>query len=233
MSRQLKNLTDQTADNIFQIIISNPGLKPGMKLPTEADLCTLLGVSRTTIREAIRILSAQGFVEVRRGLGTFVTSQASIRNDIGLCRLETVHIRLRDLFEIRMMFEPETAMLACLRGSESEIQTISDCADEVAHQIEINGEWEKADLVFHHAIVTASHNQFMEQLIPIINKAIEDTWRMYGTDPQLPEIVLQDNRSIINFLKKRDYQGTKYAMGVHIRNIIDITDFCKDNPVYP
>jgi Transcriptional regulators len=223
MSRQSKNLTDQTADNIFQMIIADPGLQPDMKLPNEADLCALLNVSRTTIREAIRILSAQGFVEVRRGLGTFVTSQANIRKDIGLSSLESIHIRLRDLFEIRMMFEPETAMLACMRATEEELQTIIKNADEVARQIGKNGEWEKADLVFHHSIVSASHNQFAEQLMPIINKAINDTWRMYSTAPQLPEIVIQDNNTIVNFLKIRDHLGVKFALSTHIRHIIDIT----------
>ena len=94
-------LTDQTADRIFQMIISDPHLGPGQKLPNEAELCALFGVSRTTLREAVRSLAAQGYVQVRRGLGTFVTERTSIRQDIGLSQLESVRMRLQDLFEIR------------------------------------------------------------------------------------------------------------------------------------
>ncbi len=218
-------LTDQTADRIFQMIISDPHLGPGQKLPNEAELCSLFGVSRTTLREAVRSLAAQGYVQVRRGRGTFVTERTSIRQDIGLSQLESVRMRLQDLFEIRMMVEPDTAMLACARGSDEEIADIIRCAREVEHNIHTGGDWAAADLVFHHAFVTASHNQFMEQLIPIINKAIADTWAMRGTHQLLPGIVLRDNEMLMDFLEKRDPQGAHDAMSIHIRHIINLLDF--------
>ena len=67
-----KTLTDQTAEQLFQLIISHPELGPGAQLPNEGELCTMFGVSRTTLREAVRSLAVQGYVEVRRGKGTFV-----------------------------------------------------------------------------------------------------------------------------------------------------------------
>ena len=59
-----KKLTDQTADRLFQMIISDPELCPGSKLPNETELCALFGVSRTTVRGAVRFLAAQGYVEI-------------------------------------------------------------------------------------------------------------------------------------------------------------------------
>lgn len=218
-------LTDQTADGIFQMIISDPNLGPGQKLPNESELSALFGVSRTTLREAVRSLAAQGYVEVRRGRGTFVADRTSIRRDIGLSQLESVRVRLQDLFEIRMMVEPDTAMLACARGTDAEIAAIVGCAREVARRIHTGGDWAGADLVFHQAFVTASHNQFMEQLIPIINKAIADTWAMRGTHQLLPGIVLRDNETLIDFLEKRDPQGARFTMAGHIRHIINLLDF--------
>ncbi len=164
-------------------------------------------------------------MQVRRGRGTFVTERTSIRQDIGLSQLESVRMRLQDLFEIRMMVEPDTAMLACARGSDEEIADILRCAREVEHNIHTGGDWAAADLVFHHAFVTASHNQFMEQLIPIINKAIADTWAMRGTHQLLPGIVLRDNEMLMDFLEKRDPQGAHDAMSIHIRHIINLLDF--------
>ena len=118
-----QRLTDQTADLLLHMIDSNPAYPPGAKLPNEPRLCQLFGVSRTTLREAVRSLAAQGYVEVRRGSGTFVLDR-SPAPDIGLQRLECLRTRLRDLFEIRMMLEPQAARLACLRGTDEELQ---DC----------------------------------------------------------------------------------------------------------
>lgn len=220
-----KNLTDQTAEQLFQMIISDPALGPGAKLPNEADLCALFGVSRTTVREAVRHLAAQGYVEVRRGRGTFVCDRTSIRQDIGLGRLETVQVRLQDLFEIRLMIEPNTAMLACVRGSDEELEYILHCARVVEERIRSGGDWDSADLEFHRAFVAAAHNQFMEQLIPILNRAVSSTWRMVGSYADLPDMVLRDNQLIVEFLRVRDPRGVKLAMESHLRNVIRILNF--------
>lgn len=222
---KIKKLTDQTADQLFQMIISDPKFGPGVQLPNEAELCSLFGVSRTTVREAVRFLAAQGYVEVRRGKGTFVADRTSIRRDIGLGQLESVQVRLQDLFEIRLMIEPNTAMLACRRGTPEELNHIVHCAQVVADRIRSGGDWDSADLDFHHAFVAASHNQFMEQLVPILNRAVSATWRMVGTYPSLPDMVLRDNELIVEFLLARDAQGTRLAMEAHLRHVIRILDF--------
>lgn len=220
-----KKLTDQTADQLFQMIISDPTFGPGAQLPNEADLCALFGVSRTTIREAVRFLAAQGYVEVRRGKGTFVADRTNIRQDIGLGQLESVQVRLQDLFEIRLMIEPNTAMLACQRGTQEELDHIIHCAQIVADRIHSGGDWDSADLDFHHAFVAASHNQFMEQLVPILNRAVSTTWRMVGTYPSLPDMVLRDNELIVEFLKAQDAKGVRLAMEAHLRHVIRILNF--------
>ena len=227
-----KKLTDQTTEQLFQFIISDPNLGPGAKLPNESELCGMFGVSRTTVREAVRHLAAQGYVEVRRGKGTFICDRTNIRQDIGLGQLETVQVRLQDLFEIRLMIEPNTAMLACMRGTPEELEHIFHCAQVVADRIHSGGDWDSADLDFHHAFVAASHNQFMEQLVPILNRAVSSTWRMVGAYPMLPDMVLRDNELIVEFLKARDPKGTKLAMEAHLRHVIRILNF-GENEVLP
>ena len=227
-----KKLTDQTAEQLFQLIISDPTFGPGTKLPNEAELCERFGVSRTTLREAVRHLAAQGYVEVRRGRGTFVCDRTTIRQDIGLGRLETVQMRLQDLFEIRLMVEPNTAMLACIRGSDEELAHIYRCARVVEERIRSGGDWDSADLDFHQAFVAASHNQFMEPLVPILNRAVSSTWRMVGTYSSLPDMVLRDNQLIVEFLKARDPRGTRLAMESHLRNVIRILHF-GENQILP
>lgn len=220
MAQRERKLTDQTADRIFQMITSEPDYGPGAKLPNEGELSQMFQVSRTTLREAIRTLVTQGYLEVRRGSGTFVAERTSIRQDIGLSQLVSVKVRLQELFEIRMLLEPATAMLACQRGTEEEIDYILLCGERVAAQIHQGGDWDSADLLFHKAFVQACHNQFMEQLIPIIHKAVSETWNMIGAYPQLPDMVLRDNDLIMGFLRERDGRGTRIAMEAHLRHVI-------------
>ena len=89
---------------------------PGSKLPNENELSEALHVSRTTLREAISFLVAQGVLEIRRGKGTFVTEDlpASAVDLTALSNLRS-RVRARDLFEMRLIFEPATVALACHR----------------------------------------------------------------------------------------------------------------------
>lgn len=218
-----QRLTDQTADRLLHMIDSNPAYPPGAKLPNEPRLCQLFGVSRTTLREAVRSLAAQGYVEVRRGSGTFVLDR-SPAPDIGLQRLECLRTRLRDLFEIRMMLEPQAARLACLRGTEEELQEIAHRAECVAQAIREGKNFSQPEETFHQAFVAATHNPFMEQLLPIIHNALHEAWAALDVESLLAQPTLQDNELLMGFLRQRDEEGVQYAMAAHIRHTINLLD---------
>ena len=99
-------------------------IAPGEKLPNELELAQSLGVSRATLREAVRTLTAQGVLEVRRGKGTFVSREVEGIEDFGFSGLSRVKGQLRDLFELRSIFEPAAARLACGRAPEGELADI-------------------------------------------------------------------------------------------------------------
>ena len=218
-----QRLTDQTADRLLHMIDSNPAYPPGAKLPNEPRLCQLFGVSRTTRREAVRSLAAQGYVEVRRGSGTFVLDR-SPAPDIGLQRLECLRTRLRDLFEIRMMLEPQAARLACLRGTDEELQEIARRAECVAQAIREGKNFSQPEETFHQAFVAATHNPFMEQLLPIIHNALHEAWAALDVESLLAQPTLQDNELLMGFLRQRDEEGVQYAMAAHIRHTINLLD---------
>ena len=115
-----KNRWQQAAAALYDQIVAEKRLQPGDKLPNEVELSQELGVSRATLREAIRSLCAQGVLEVRRGKGTFVSPQVEEIEDFGFDRLKGVKGRLRDLFELRAIFEPQAAALACRRATQEE-----------------------------------------------------------------------------------------------------------------
>ena len=113
-----QNLSQQTAERLYNQIVVECQLKPGDKLPNEVELSRQLGVSRATLREAIRDLTVQVVLEVRRGKGTFVSSRVEEIEDFGFDRLGRMKGQLRDLFELRSIFEPRAAALACQRATE-------------------------------------------------------------------------------------------------------------------
>ena len=97
-----KMLADSTAQRISKMIDEEGKFQPGDKLPNENEFSAELGVSRSTLREAIRILTTNGALEIQRGKGTFVTANAVVDAD----SLSDITSGLGDLFEMRLMFEP-------------------------------------------------------------------------------------------------------------------------------
>jgi DNA-binding FadR family transcriptional regulator len=124
-----KSLSERIATELYNIVVLQKKFAPGDKLPNENDLSQQLGVSRTTLREAVRYLVAQGVLSVQRGRGTFISEDLSIFNKYDVGTLS--HARLGDMYEIRLMFEPQCSMLACFRATEDELQNIFEQAQYV------------------------------------------------------------------------------------------------------
>ena len=99
-----KSLSQQTAERLYTMIVVERRFGPGDKLPNELEWSAELGVSRATLREAVRTLAARGVLEVRRGKGTFVSGRVEEIGDFGFSGLDQVKGRLRDLFELRRVF---------------------------------------------------------------------------------------------------------------------------------
>ena len=118
-------LSEQTADRLCEMITEEQLYAPGSKLPNENELSALLQVSRTTLREAISFLVAQGVLEIRRGKGTFVAATMPLAG-VDLTALADMHSRVRakDLFEMRLIFEPVTVAFACERATDEELRQI-------------------------------------------------------------------------------------------------------------
>ena len=100
----VSSLSEQTASRIMDMILVEKRFQTGDKLPNEMELAQELGISRVTLREAVRILCTRGLVEIQRGRGTFVTANESAAAD--LSPLENLAVSNRDMLEIRMMAEP-------------------------------------------------------------------------------------------------------------------------------
>lgn len=218
-------LSERTADRLYEMIAEEKIYPPGSKLPNENELSLALNVSRTTLREAISFLVAQGVLEIRRGKGTFVSPDLP-EEAVDLSVLQTMHSRVRakDLFEMRLIFEPATVALACRRASDEELEIIRKKALRVETTATQGGDWALADQEFHLALIKASHNEYMRRLYPIINSAVNEIMQISQSRKMMQDIALQDNRLILEFLLARDSDGASYAMSIHMKHLIQTLD---------
>ena len=214
-------LSEQTADRLYEMIVDEHRYQPGSKLPNENELSEELRVSRTTLREAISFLVAQGVLEIRRGKGTFVAGDLPV-SGLDLTSLAGLRSRVRakDLFEMRLIFEPATVALACQRGTDEELRQIQKKAERVEQAAAEGGDWPLADQAFHWAIIKASHNEYMRRLYPIINSAVNEILQISPNRQHVQDVALSDNRMILEFLMKRDEGGARHAMSIHMKHLI-------------
>lgn len=215
-----KNLSEQTAERLYNMVAVEKKIKPGEKLPNELELAADMGVSRTTLRDAIRTLTAQGMLEVRRGLGTFVREKAGEVEDYGFSALDRMHGQLSDLFELRSIVEPAAARLACMRATGGELAEILKCGKAVEKQIRAGKDRTEADREFHTAIVRAAHNEFMLRLLPMISRAVGGAIASGENEKRLAEDTLRDHAMLMDFFGKRDAAGAEHAMAIHMRHSV-------------
>lgn len=146
---------------------------PGEVLPTEAELTEEHGVSRTSVREAMRVLAAKGLVEIRQKVGTRVRQPEQwnvFDSDILRWHSErgpSVAI-LHDLVEIRQVLEPAAARLAAGRASMEDIKRMEDAVRAMAEHAPDHDAYAHADVDFHVAVYAASHNLLLRQFGTVV-----------------------------------------------------------------
>ena len=220
--RKRAKLSEQTSDRMYEMIVEEARYAPGSKLPNENELSKALEVSRTTLREAISFLVAQGVLEIRRGKGTFVAEELPAAGmDLSSLTGLRARERARDLFEMRLIFEPATVALACQRASMEELKQIQKKAERMEQIAAAGGDWPLADQEFHWAIIRASHNEYMRRLYPIINNAVNDLMQLAQNRQRMEETAIRDNKLILEFLLRRDEEGARHAMTIHMKHLIN------------
>lgn len=214
-----KMLSQSVADNILSMITIEKRFSVGDKLPNEIELSQELNVSRTTLREAIRILVAYDILEIRRGRGTYVTEKA-LKQPQDFEQLSAIKVNAKDLYEMRLIFEPEAAYLAAVRGTDAEIKRILDYGRRIEEEIRTGGDRTKEEQLFHKAIAQATHNEFMNKLMPILYQAISKGVVLSSQSEKAVNDTIVDHRMIMDFLEQRNAEGAKSAMRIHIMHAI-------------
>ncbi|MGI6018703.1 MAG: FadR/GntR family transcriptional regulator [Marvinbryantia sp.] len=212
MDRQL--LASRVEEELMNYIRNAP-VEVGEKIPNEYELAQQFGVGRSTIRETVRSLATKGVLEVRRGSGTYVISKSTIEEDpLGLANLEDPYELVMDLFEIRLMLEPEIAAQASMRATAKEKQELRRLCEEV-EQLYMDGrDHTGKDIEFHSCIARCSKNRVVEQLQGLIQNAVVAFVNL--THRALMEETFAPHRAITEAIEKGDPVGARGAMIMHL-----------------
>ena len=151
--------------------------------------------------------------------------------------MERVRVHLKDLYEARLLFEPEIASIVCRRASDAELKKIFEVGAEVEKVILAGKDRTEMDSEFHKILVKASHNEFLQRLFPIIDKSIQEAIKLNGcklpSEDLLAKDTLRDHALLMEFLKKRDAVSARNAMSIHLHHIItNLNINSDDEPIF-
>lgn len=218
---QIERLSDSVAEDILSMITIEERFSPGDKLPNEIELSEELHISRTTLREAIRILVTNGILEIKRGKGTFVKKELKPSDHLkSFHNLSNIRVNAKDLYEMRLIFEPEAAYYATLRASDAELQRILEYGKQIEENIKQNIDRTEPEQKFHKAIAKATHNEFMDKLMPVIFQAIDKGVILSKRNELVVKDTINDHKMIMDFMEARNPVGARSAMKIHILHAI-------------
>ena len=220
-----RSLHGQVAHEIGARIIRGE-LAPGETLPSEADLSVELSVSRTALREAIKLLSAKGLVESRPKTGTRIrprTSWNMLDPDVlsWLVSDGAFEDYADDLFEMRRVVEPAAAAIAAQRGNKEAIADIENAyADMVAAGEDIEAGVEP-DLRFHKGILAATGNEFIAPLGALIDTALATSFRISSSRPGAKINSLPRHEAVLTAIAAGDADGARKSMEILLSDAME------------
>ena len=215
-TENVKSLSEVTADTIVQHII-NEGLGKGDKLPNEKILCELLGVGRSTLREAVRMLASRNILIVKHGSGIYVSDKPGVSQDpLGFTFVKDKKRLIHDLVEFRMMLEPRVAALAAQNRTKEQLARLEAQATIVDDLISQGKPHAQADSVFHSILGEMSGNSVLPNLEPIIFKAIDLFIDL--SQSKLSHDTIGEHRAIVDAIKAGKSVDASDAMIAHLLN---------------
>jgi len=222
-----RNLLGQVVEKLgIQIVCGE--LAPDKPFPTEADLADNFGVSRSVIREAVKTLAARGLLESKTRTGIRVLPPLHWN----LLDGEALSWRYRamppvqffnELFELRLMIEPNAAALAAERAAPEDLVEINDAFKAMSEANQANNSGVEADLRFHRGILAASHNQLLLQMGHLIGAGLLISHRF---SRESFEIFLPQHRQVMRAIEAHKPESARRTME---RLLADTRAYLKDH----
>ncbi len=219
-------MSDQITERVLSLI-REQHLHPGDKLPPERELASLMGVSRATVREALRSLSMMNVVELRHGSGTFVTS---LETELLVERFDMVFSlndnSFLDLIEARKIIEPGATFLAVQRITEEETARFEAILVRSWHCLKTQPiEFPKLDVEFHMLMAECSHNALLTRIMQAVARlsiasSQRTTFSVRGeVDPAGVERAIRAHQNIVDAIKAHDPDLARDRMAEHLQSV--------------
>ena len=219
--------TSGVADELVSMIL---GLTPGSSIPSEAELAVRHGVSRVTVREAVKMVAGRGLLDLARGRRAVVREPDPAA--LGQFMASIVQNEPEGVFlltEARMSVEVQCAGLAAKRADRDDIAAIANSlalmrqAAETGHQLENETAFHDADVAFHNAVAAASKNRILagilKAMVPALQKSFGLLRRHRNESGQSSEMVIIAHERIIDCIRSGDQPGAEAAMRVHLTDV--------------
>lgn len=212
-----------------QIVLGE--LKEGDQLPPENVLMEQFGVSRPTLREAFRILEAEGAITVRRGVRggarVHVPDITVAARQVGLV-LQYRGALVSDVYEVRTILEPAAARMAATRRTSADLDRLQEVLDRHRESIDDRGATFAADADFHRLIVEISRSETLQVLAAMVTDIIREGDRTYAdsqdwdVERKLSEIALRAHARLVELIRKRDGEHAEEVWRKHLAESAEI-----------
>lgn len=205
----------------IRMLLKEERLQPGDRLPSERELCTQFGVSRVTVREALRSLEASGLVEIRLGArgGAFVTAPSSRRVGEGLADLLSLSpLTATEVTEARLVFELGIVPLIVERATEEDLDALRALCDEHAEAVKQGTYDMEMSADFHTRVAACTHNGAIEMLVQSFHGPLLMSLReAQSIEPQMGHRGSKEHRKFVEAIAARDAEAATEIMRTHLQ----------------
>ncbi len=206
---------EQAAEALLGWIVEER-LLPGDRIPREEELEERLGVGRSTVREAVKLLASRNILEVRQGAGTFLSPKQGVAEDpFGFVLVQDKRKLAEDLLELRLILEPSIAALAAERALPAECKKLLLLRQQVEEQIGRKENHLQADAAFHTEIARLSGNGAVRRLLPVITQSVTLDGEL--TDMALAQETVETHREICQAIQENNPRKAWQAMYYHLQ----------------
>ncbi len=218
-----KTSSSQRLCKALEKMIADEEVRVGEKLPTELELCGRFGVGRSTVREAMRILEANGYVSIRRGSGAYVVSRTGNNYQSIGNWLHDNKDKLRDYMEVRIAIEQLSVRLMIKTWSDSCGQRLSAIMGDFEEAIAA-GDSEKISAIderFHREIAASTGNDLLVRVDELLADAFREYRRSTFLNKENLSAAIAEHRKILEAIARRDTNEAVYAMREHLETSVE------------
>jgi len=212
-------ISETIVDKIRQLMRTGQ-LRPGDRLPAERDLCERFGVSRVTVREALRMLESSGLVEIRVGArgGAFVTIPTSEHVGDGLADMLSLSaLTAADVTEVRLILEVGIVPLVCARATEEDLEALEEICERSREAVSAGTYTMDLSAEFHARVARSTHNPAVGMLLDSFRGPILMSLQQAKlTAPEMGVLGSEEHEAFTQAVRRRDPDLATLIMREHL-----------------